>query len=83
MLIFIAVGALTRSESPTAIGMRLIQMGHKAFASLPSSPIDDLGVLEAGWVQFNQVTTSSEFPMFTDRSEAHQRSGVSCRHLPC
>lgn len=83
MLIFIAVEALTRSESPTAIDMPLIQMGDKAFPSLPSPPIDDPGVLEAGWVQFNQVTTSSEFPMFTVRSEAHQRSGVSCRHFPC
>lgn len=62
MLIFIAVEALTRSEAPTAIDMPIIQMNHKAFQSLPSSPIDDPGALEAGWVQFNQVTMSSELP---------------------
>lgn len=42
--------------------MPLIQVDHKAFYSLPSTPIDDPGALEAGWVQFNQITMSSESP---------------------
>ncbi|OJJ53350.1 hypothetical protein ASPSYDRAFT_50850 [Aspergillus sydowii CBS 593.65] len=49
----------SRSESPTAIDMPLNQISHKAFPSLPSLAIGDPGVLEAGWVQFNQITTST------------------------
>lgn len=78
MLIFSTVETLSRSESPTAGDMPLIQMSHEAFPSLPSSPVDNPGVLEAGWV-FNQVTTSSEFAIFTHNTEAHHKSDVSCR----
>lgn len=82
ILIFLTVETLSRFESPTARDMPLIRISHEAFPSLPSSPIDDPGVLEAGWV-FNQVTTSSEFATITYSSEAHQRSNVSCRYFPC